>query len=228
MTVTSILDRVVLFAGLPADEQRALATCLRRRWYSKNEVIFHRGDAGSSMLIIEEGSVKIELTSSDGKEIQIAMLGPGAFFGEVALMDEGERSADAIATDNTQLLVLDREDLLQFLQARPEVALRLIVVLSQRLRVDAQLVENTVFLDVPARLANAIMQLAETCGHADGERLEIKTHLTQTDLAAMVGASRETVNKCLGSYEKQGLLEYRRGHITVLRPDRLRRRIAIG
>lgn len=226
MTTTSILERVVLFSGLPPDEQRTLAACLQRRWFSKDEIIFQRDDPGSSLYIVEKGSVKIELTGQDGKEIRIAVLQPGDFFGEVALMDGGTRSTDAIAAENSELLVLERDDLLQFLRARPEIALRLIVVLSRRLRDDAQIVKDAVFLDVPARLANVIIKLAEEYGREDGDRLVIDSRFTQTDLAAMIGATRESVNRSLAEYEDMGVLEYRRGgHITVLRPDSLRKRI---
>ena len=217
-----VLGQIPLFAELTAEELDRLGACLRRRRYRKGEVIFLQGDPGTSLYIIDAGRVRIGLGSPDGKEVALALLGPADFFGDLALLDGEPRSADAIAHEPSELLVLRREDFLQFLGAHPRATTALLGVLSRRLRRNAQLLQDAAFLDVPGRLARIILELAQAEGRPDGTGLVITSRLTQTELAGMVGATRESVNKWLRSYERRGLISCQRGQITVLRPDELR------
>jgi CRP/FNR family transcriptional regulator, cyclic AMP receptor protein len=224
-TATPALGDVALFLGLTEEERTLLAGRLRRRRYPKGEVVFLRGDPGTFLYIVESGTVKICLTTPEGKEITLALLGAGEFFGELALLDGESRSSDAVAMDTTHVLLLQREDFLKFVEERPRVALQLLEVLSRRLRDDNQLVQDAAFFDIPARLARVILRLAEAVGHPGESGLMITRKLTQTELAGMVGATRESVNKWLVFYERQGLIQRDRGLITVLKPDALKRRI---
>jgi CRP-like cAMP-binding protein len=219
-----LLSDVSLFAELSIDDREGLAARLRRRRYPKGETLFLRGDPGSFLYVIERGRIKIALTSAEGKEMILALLGPADFFGELALLDGGERSADATVLDDSELLLLGREDFLRFVENRPRVALHALAVLSRRLRQTDQLVHDAAFFDVPGRLANAILRLAETLGQPAQNGVLISRRLTQVELADMIGASRESVNKWLSYYQRQGMIRSERGLITVLRPDGLKQR----
>jgi CRP/FNR family transcriptional regulator, cyclic AMP receptor protein len=218
----TVLSQVVLFTGLSAEEHRALATRLQRRHYAKRQIIFVQGDPGTSLYLIETGRVKIVLTSQEGKERVLSILGPHDFFGELALLDGEPRSADAVAQEACQLWLLQRADFLGYLETQPQVATKLLAVLSRRLRQTNQVVEEAAFLDVPARLAPRILELAGDQGQPGAGGAVIATRLTQTELAGMIGATRESVNKWLGYYERQGLIRCQRGQIMVLRPQGLR------
>jgi CRP-like cAMP-binding protein len=160
------LARVVLFSELPDADVSALAGRLRRRRYARGATVFLRGDPGGSLYIVAAGAIRILLTSPEGKEMTLALRGPGDFFGELALLDGEPRSADAIAQEPSELLLLQSEDFLSIVHDRPSVAVALLSVLSRRLRQGSQTVEDAAFLDVPARLAIAILRLME----AEGQR----------------------------------------------------------
>lgn len=218
----AILSQVTLFSALTEDERQGLTACLRRRQYAKGQIIFVQGDPGTSLYLIQSGRVKIVLTSDEGKERVLAILGPHDFFGELALLDGEPRSADAIAQEACQLMLLQRADFLRYLETRPQVATMLLAVLSRRLRRTNQVVQEAAFLDVPARLARLLLELAGDQRQPTAEGVVIAARLTQTELAGMIGATRESVNKWLGYYERHGLIHYQRGQITVLRPQGLR------
>lgn len=213
------LRNVGLFAEVPTGDLDDLAAGLRRRRYARNQVIFVQGDPGANLCIVEEGRVRICVSSEDGKELVLRMLGPGDFFGELALLDGEPRSADAIAQEPCQLLLLQREDFLAFVEARPRVGTALLVALSRKLRLTTRQAQDVAFLDVPARVARTLLTLADGAD-ADGERT---CRLTQAELAGAVGVTRESVNRCLGQLEDRGLIRRARGAITILRADRLRR-----
>ena len=210
---------------LPATVLAELGAYLRRRRYRRGEVVFLQGEAGTSLYIVAAGQVKIALTSADGAEVMLARLGPGEFFGELALLDGEPRSADAVATEASELLLLPRAAFLGLIEARPAIAMRLLTLVSRRLRQDVAVVQDVAFRDVPARLARLLLQLAESEGQPGDAGVVITARLTQTELAGMVGATRESVNKGLGRFERQGLIRRAHGRITVLRPDDLRRRM---
>lgn len=217
VSVTGVLAKVPFFAGVAEPELEALARSLQRRTVRAGKAVFRQDDPGSSLFIIDSGVVKVQRTSPEGKEVILAILGPGDFFGELALLDGEPRSADAIVKEDCAMLVLERDDFLAFLDKEPGVATKLLAALSRRLRRTDQLVQDAAFLDVPARLARALLQLSESP--------EAATGLTQSELAAMVGASRESVNRWLQFYRRRGLIDSATGSIRVLQPDELRRHI---
>jgi CRP-like cAMP-binding protein len=222
-----MLGQVGLFKDLASAELIGLAGLMRPRPYAKDEVIYLRGDPGTAFYVIATGKVKIALTSPDGKELILRRLGPGEFHGELALLDDKPRSADAIATEPSVLLVLQRDAFRQFLAEHPGVATRLLSTVSQYLRRNAELIQDATFLDVPARLARILLELAGT--PEDGELpppgTVIPDRMKQSELASLVGATRESINKWLGSFEKQGLIKYDKGQITLMRPSGLKQRI---
>jgi CRP-like cAMP-binding protein len=219
---TTILEKVPLFAGLPPGELAELNGRLRRRRLARGQTLFLEGDPGTSLCIVETGRVKLGLTSPEGREIILTLLGPGDVFGELALLDGQPRSANASAVEPSDVLLLARDDFLAFLRQRPELATVLLATLSGWLRRLTTQMQDVAFLDVPARLARTILRLAEAEQAMHGQ--PVTPRLTQTDLAGMVGTTRETLNKWLGFYEDEGLIRRDKRQIVVLRPDKLRSR----
>jgi CRP/FNR family transcriptional regulator, cyclic AMP receptor protein len=222
-----LLAQVGLFSGLTSDELEGLAALMRPRAYNRDEVIYLKGDPGTAFYVIASGRVNIALTSPEGKEIIIRRLGPGDFHGELALLDDQPRSADSVASEPSVLLVLQRDAFRQFLHDHPEAATKLLGTVSSYLRRNAELIQDATFLDVPARLARILLELASEPGSdaLPPPGTVIPDKMRQSELASLVGVTRESVNKWLGSFEKQGLINYDKGQITLLRPGGLKQRI---
>ena len=220
------LAGVGLFEGVSPHDLVGLARSLRRRRYPRGAVIFVEGDPGTTLYVIESGTAKIALTTSDGKELVIALLGRGDFFGDMAILDGEPRSADAVAKTDCQLLLLTRQDFLAFIDTHPRVAANLLANLSRRLRHNTSMLQEAAFLDIPGRVASALLHLADREGRSapDGT-VVIDSVYTQAELASHVGATRESVNKWLRYYERQGLIHWGKGAVTILKPEDLRRRV---
>lgn len=219
-SAASILSAIPLFVGLPTEELENLVGALRRRACRAGDVIFRQDDPGVSLYVIESGVVKVQRTSPDGKQVILAILSGGDIFGELAVLDGEPRSADAVAKEDCALLVLDRADFLHFIERHPIAATRLLATLSRRLRRTDQLVQDAAFLDVSARLARVLLTLTE--GLAGDAK---PAALTQSELAAMVGATRESVNRWLRHFQRRGLVEYQGGTVRVLQRDELRKQV---
>ncbi len=221
MEPEQLLQGIPFLAGLSGAEQKSLAASLRRRRFRRHEVLFHKDDPGNSLYILISGSVKVCLRSEDGREVILTLLGPGDYVGELALIDGAPRSADALAIDPTETLMLPREAFLSFLEGNAAACLRLLTALvTQYVRRLTDTVQDAVFLDVPGRLSRVLLQLMRS---PDGAAAGVGTAITitQADLAAMVGATRESTNKWLGYFERQGWLTRGRGSILVQDPAAL-------
>jgi CRP-like cAMP-binding protein len=216
------LLHVPLFRHLPAPALEELSQNLRLRHFGPGDTVFFEGDPGTSLCVIQGGRIKLSLISTSGREVIIDLLGPGDVFGELALLDGEPRSADAVATESTDLLLLQRQDFLQFLEEHPKLSIALLAELSRRLRRDTQLIQDAAFLDVPARLARVILRLAEPQGDPS---VRATPRLNQTNLAGLVGTTRETLNKFLGMYQDDGWIRLERGRIFVLNEDALKSRL---
>jgi CRP/FNR family transcriptional regulator, cyclic AMP receptor protein len=219
------LSEVSIFRGLSPEEFDALAVLLQRRRYKKGETIFRQGDPGATLYIIESGEVKLTLVSPHGKEVILAIMGPGGFFGELALLDGESRSADAVTRVDSWLLALHREPFLQFLQTHSSTAIRVIEALSRRVRRTTGQVQDAAFLDVPARLARVLLLSSEASPQPGPDGIPQYPRLTPSELAELVGTTRETINKWLGVYQRQGLLRREKGLVQVLQPEELSKRI---
>ena len=226
MSTAPVLAKVPLFAGLRADELEELSALFRTGRYRKGEVVFREGDSGTALYVVEDGEVKLTLTSLEGKEVTLALLGSGAFFGELSLLDGEPRSADARTRVASTLLALEREHFLRVVESRPQLARSLLAALSRRLRRTTEMVHDAGFLDVPGRLARALLQMSDVDVRSGPDGIVDSPQLTQVELAEMAGATRESINKWLGIYERLGLVERQKGFVTVLKPEELRRRIA--
>jgi len=214
---------VDLFAGLGESELSELARVLQSKRCDAGQVICLRGDPGSSLYLIRGGQVRVVLTSAAGKEVLLTLLGPGDFFGDLALLDGEPRSADVLAHEDCELLILQRPDFLSFLGTSPGVAKHLLAVMSRRLRRNADVIEEVAFLDIGTRLARLLLSLMAERGQPQDGGVAISGRLTQTDLANMMGATRESANKWLAVYRRQGLLAWRQGQLIIQDAARLRR-----
>jgi len=219
------LKQVHIFNSLSEDEICALAAVVRKRTFPQGEVIFHREDPGQVLYVIKEGKVKIRLISPDGQEIALVVFGKGECFGELALLDGYPRSADAIALEKVECLALQRSDFHNAIMKHPKIAIEVMEVLCERLRKTDQQVEDLIFLDVYGRVAKKLIELADSHGVKVAQGIQIDMRLTQQELASMVGASRESINKVLGYFTDKGFLNIDKHRITILRIDELQKRI---
>ncbi len=221
----AFLSRIPLFASLKPEHLAELVAKLRRHPYRRGEVIFHQDDPGSAMHIIKTGQVKITRTSEEGEETILAIFTGGDFFGELSLLDDEPRCANAVAMEATETLILHRSDFKETLTRHPEMVGSIMSALAQRLRHTDQLVEDAFFLDLPARLSKRLLELAEKHGVKTSRGTEIDLHLTQQDLAAAAGVSRVAINRQLHLFQDSGLISVDKKRIIVLRPEELRKRI---
>jgi CRP/FNR family cyclic AMP-dependent transcriptional regulator len=217
--------QVQIFAGLAEDDIREIASVAKRRTFRSGEAIFHRDDPGQVLYVIKEGKVKICLTSPDGQEISLAVFGKGDYFGEPSLLDNLGRSADAIALEKVECYTLQRSDFHRAIMKNPKIAIQVLEVLSKRLRNTDQQVEDLRVLDVYGRVAKKLSELAETHGVQVEDGIRIELRLTQNELASMVGASRESVNKVIGYYTDKRFISTDKHKITIHRVAELKRRI---
>jgi CRP-like cAMP-binding protein len=216
-----LLAQTTMFEHLKAEPLERLAALLQDRRFSKGEIIFHQGDVGTALYIVRKGEVAIRLSSPEGKEVILSLLGRGDAFGELSLLDGESRSTDAVAREETHLLFLQRDVFRQFVAEHPEFTMDLLAVLSRMVRRVTQLVHDTAFLDARARLARVLLDLAKTQGAVSPEGTVIGPKLTQGELANLCGVTRESVNKWLRFYVREGLLSYESGQITLVDPERL-------
>jgi CRP/FNR family transcriptional regulator, cyclic AMP receptor protein len=218
------LGRCRLFAGMGPEALRAMARTLRARRFRRGEVLFHEGDPGDALFVVASGAVKVVVPSEDGEEAILATLRRGDFLGELALLDGAPRSASAIALEPTEALALPRDQFLGLVATEPAIRDALMASLAGELRRLTTHVAELHFLDLTGRLAARLARLAEENGDRlpDGS-VRLDAPLTQSDLAAMIGATRQSVNKLLGEFEADGLLRMERDVIVVPNLDRLAR-----
>lgn len=213
------LATIPLFSGLQRDELQKFADLTRERAYPKGSVILFQDDPGDSLFVLRAGRVKVVLIGEDGREVILGVLEPGAHFGELALIDDQPRSAHVIAMDDSQLLILRREDFRRRVEANPSVAWALLTELSRRLRRADVKIGGLVLLDVPGRIARLVLDLADETGTN-----AIDKPLTHQTIAQMIGASRETVSRAMKEFQDAGLITVERRRIAVGDRDALEKR----
>ena len=219
-----MVRRAPLFAALDDEAQQALLAQMSSSRLERGDILFREGDQGDTLYVIGEGKVKLGRTSADGRENLIAILGPGAMFGELSLFDPGPRTMTATAVAETQLMGLGNDSLTMLLSGRPEVAKALLAALAARLRRTNEHLADLVFTDVPGRVAKALLDLANRFGRPVEDGIMVAHDLTQEELAQLVGASRETVNKALADFATRGWLKLEARAVLLLDVDRLKRR----
>jgi CRP-like cAMP-binding protein len=219
--VQSLDKRAVLrahpfFKGLNDSIIEQLSPRAVLRKVRKATVLFRKGDIGSKLYAVCAGAVKISAPSEEGKDAILNLIIPGEIFGEIAFLDGGERTADAVMIESGELMVIERRDFLPLLRDYPDLAIRLIEILCARLRRTSEQVEDIVFLDAPARLAKALLHL-----HRRASAPRNKIDITQREISQMIGVSRESANKQLRNWERRKYLLLERGGIVVLAPEAL-------
>jgi CRP/FNR family transcriptional regulator, cyclic AMP receptor protein len=219
--IVELLGRVPLFSELSPEEVGRVAQVAIPRTYPPDTRVFHEGDPGDSCYIVSRGSCRVIRQHSDGRVITLATLGPGAIFGELAMLDGERRSASVESVDSTELLALPASDVRPLIRDHPGMAEKLIVALTRRLREANERISRQSFQTVPSRVAGVLTKLLAEEAATPLVRDGVTIRLRQADLAQMAGTSRESVSRFLATLERAGVVEVGRGRVTVIQPERL-------
>ena len=219
-----VVRRAPLFTALDDAQSASLRASMDSVKISKGGILFKEGDEGEHVYVIVDGKLKLGTASGDGRENLLSILGPGEMFGELSLFDPGPRTSTATAVTDAKLLSLSHEKLIPWLKGNPEVSLHLLARLAQRLRRTNEAVGDLVFSDVPGRVAKALIDLGSRFGKVTDEGLFVHHDLTQEELAQLVGASRETVNKALADFAGRGWLKLDGRAVLITDVERLEKR----
>jgi CRP/FNR family cyclic AMP-dependent transcriptional regulator len=219
-----IVRRAPLFTALDDASATSLRASMENVRLNKGAILFSEGDEGDHLYVIVEGKLKLGTSSGDGRENLLSVLGPGEMFGELSLFDPGPRTSTATAVTDVRLLSLGHNKVVPWISQHPQVALELLARLAQRLRRNYEVVGDLVFSDVPGRVAKALIDLGERFGKETDEGLYVNHDLTQEELAQLVGASRETVNKALADFAGRNWIRLDGRAVLVLDLERLNKR----
>jgi CRP-like cAMP-binding protein len=219
-----VVLRAPMFAAIDDEAAQALFRSMTRVELARGRSIFAEGEPGDRLYVIGSGTVKLGRRSPDGRENLLSVLGPGEMFGELSLFDPGPRTATATAVNDAVLYELGHGELIAWLELHPAVAKHLLQALARRLRRTNEALGDLVFADVPGRVAKALLDLSTRFGHRTDDGVRVSHGLTQEELAQLVGASRETVNKALADFTGRGWLRREGRAVVLLDLDRLERR----
>ncbi|GAA0980804.1 MULTISPECIES: Crp/Fnr family transcriptional regulator [Nocardiopsidaceae] len=222
--INEVLRKAPLFEALDEEDTAALRSSVSEVRLGRGQTLFSEGDEGDRLYVILSGKVKLTRTAVDGRENLLGVLGPSEMFGELSLFDPRPRTASAVAVTDSVLAGLGHDDLRPFLSSRPHVSLQLLKALAARLRRTNDVMADLVFTDVPGRVAKALLELADKFGKEGEDGLHVHHDLTQEELAQLVGASRETVNKALAEFALRGWLRIEAKAVVLLDVERMRRR----
>ncbi|HLF76366.1 MAG TPA: Crp/Fnr family transcriptional regulator [Dehalococcoidia bacterium] len=219
-----LVSQQPLFAEATVAELRALAEGSRKRTYRKGEVIYHQDDSAGRLFFLKKGLAKIELVADDGRRVSVGWLNSGAMLGTMSLIDGRPRQESAIAVNTCEVLILNLEEVRAYLQTHASAAWQVLELLASRWRDMTKVFYDVSFLDIQARIAKTLLKfLSRGVTTEDDDEAFLK--LSQAELASLVGSTRETVNRCLHTFQRQGLVKLGHHGIRVLRPDELRRRL---
>jgi CRP/FNR family transcriptional regulator, cyclic AMP receptor protein len=219
-----VLAEAPLFEALSEEDARALRADIVDVHLDRGERLFSEGDVGDKLYIILTGKIKLTKAAPDGRENLLSVHGPGEMFGELSLFDPIPRTSSASAVTNARLAAIAHTDVRAWLSTRPEVAMHLLQALAQRLRRINEVKADLVFTDVPGRVAKALLDLSDRFGVLTPDGVQVNHDLTQEELAQLVGASRETVNKALADFAARGWIQLAAKSVLVTDTDRLRKR----
>jgi CRP/FNR family cyclic AMP-dependent transcriptional regulator len=219
-----VLAKAGLFQGVASEDAEVLAAQFEYLDYPRGAVVFHEGEPGDSLYIVLAGKIKLGRRTADGRESLVAVMGPSDQFGELSTFDPGPRTATAVAVTDVRLARMPKHALRGWIANRPQIAEQLLRVLARRLRRTNNHLADLIFTDVPGRVAKQLLQLAQKFGSVEGGHLRVTHDLTQEELAQLVGASRETVNKALADFAQRGWLRLEGKSVVILDRERLARR----
>src|SRR5713226_2292759 len=221
----ALLRNHSLFGQLAPAVIEHLGSYIKRRALPRGAAIFAKGDPGSGLMGVLAGSVKISVPSADGRDIVLNIIHEDEIFGEIALLDGHPRTADATAMTDCELMVIERRDFIAYLRSQPDLTMQIIGILCSRLRQTSEQVQDVTFLDLPKRLAKALLRLiADTEGQASIRKVTI----TQREISQIIGRSRESTNKQLRIWAAHGWIRRERGAVTVLRREKIAEAAAEG
>jgi CRP/FNR family transcriptional regulator, cyclic AMP receptor protein len=225
ITTKEALKQVPLFSNLADGELESLSKAALVKEYDKNDTIIHKADEGDSFFSLVSGRVKVVLTDDEGKEFIVGILQPLEFFGEMALLDGEPRSASVVAIEKTEVVVLKRDDFLRQFTTNPEMAKKVISVLGRRLRHANEHIESLVFLDVCGRLARVLLDMAAETGKSLDDGIEFTVTHSRTELANLVGTTRETLTRALKTLETMGYIRIKKNTFVITNTTGLKNRM---
>lgn len=215
----TILARSPLFAGLSDRELDALVEVARAVEVGPRAELFHKGDEGDRVYLVVRGTLKALTTSEEGDDVVFSTVGPGELVGEIAFLGNARRSATVSAITESELLAIGRHDFLAFLKSHPEAAIELLAVLAERVRRISELVEDTLFLNLPVRLAKKLVHYASVYGDEVEGGVRINLRLSQEEWGDLVGATRESINKQMRQWHEKGIVSFDEGCVLIARPE---------
>ena len=221
----SVLRQHPIFCDLEPEAFEQLSRYAKHATLKRGATIFSKGDPGTSMFAVISGTVKISISSPDGRNAILNLISVGDVFGEMSVLDGQPRSTDAIANTNCELFVIDRRDFLPFVRSQPELAMKFIELLCARVRWTSDQVEQVILQDLPGRLASALLGLTER------RKLEPESHtiaITQQEISEMVGMTRESINKQLRAWAARDWVRLEHGAIVVLKAEPLQALVEAG
>ena len=218
-----ILARAGIFQGVEPSAVSALTKQLQPVDFPRGHTVFAEGEPGDRLYIIVSGKVKIGRRSPDGRENLLTIMGPSDMFGELSIFDPGPRTSSATTITEVRAVSMDRDALGAWIQDRPKIAAQLLRVVARRLRRTNNNLADLIFTDVPGRVAKQLLQLAQRFGTQEGGALRVTHDLTQEEIAQLVGASRETVNKALADFAHRGWIRCEGKSVLISDSDRLAR-----
>lgn len=222
--VQEILSRAGVFQGVDPEAVKALLTELETVRFPRGTTIFNEGEPGDRLYIIIDGKVKLARHSSDGRENLLTIMGPSDMFGELSIFDPGPRTSSAVCVTEVTAASMNSDLLHQWIQDHPDISAQLLRMLARRLRRTNNSLADLIFTDVPGRVAKALLQLANRFGTQEGAFLRVTHDLTQEEIAQLVGASRETVNKALAEFAHRGWIRLEGKSVVICDTERLARR----
>jgi CRP/FNR family cyclic AMP-dependent transcriptional regulator len=218
--IRELLTSVELFAEMNEEEIVDLTSLAQIKKLDKDTTIFHAGDPADAVFVVASGRVKVVITSSDGKEFILTVLGAGQVFGEMALLESAPRSASVVTLSAVEVLVINRADFQHLLDSNPRISLRLMAILSRRLRRANAKMESLAYMDVAGRLARYLLDLARDHGQRLGNGWVVVRRPTHSDIAHSIGTSRETVSRLINEFE-EGFGLVNKGKFTYIRENLL-------
>ena len=220
----NVVRKAPIFQGLDPAAANTLRVAMAPVKLRKGQALFKEGDDGDNLYIITSGKIKLGTKSQDGRENLLMVLGPGDMFGDLSLFDSGPRTSTATAVTESRLLSLGQEKVIPWVREHPEASLHLLARLASRLRRTNEVVSDLVFSDVPGRVAKALIDLGVKFGEKTSEGFLVHHDLTQEELAQLVGASRETVNKALADFAQRRWIKLEARAVLILDYERLLKR----